>query len=53
MSNVKYLGIMIDYNLSWGDHIGAVTRKANGLNASLQRNLKKCLPSISLLNIRM
>ena len=32
-----YLGVIIDH-LSWSDHIGAVTRKANGVYAFLQRN---------------
>ena len=36
VSTAKYLGVIIDHNLSWSDHIGAVTRKANGVNAFLQ-----------------
>ena len=42
VSTAKYLGVIIDYNLSWSDHIGAVSHKANGVLAFLQRNLKKC-----------
>ena len=47
MSNAKYLGIILDCNLSWGVHniIGAVTHKANEAHAFLQRNFKKCLVS--------
>ena len=46
VSTAKYLGVIIDHNLSWSDHIGAVSRKANGVLAFLQRNLKKCSSSI-------
>ena len=42
VSTAKYLGAIIDHNLSWSDHIGAISRKANGMLAFLQRNLKKC-----------
>ena len=45
VSNVKHLGIILDCNLSWDDHIGAVTCKANGAHAFLQRYFKKCLAS--------
>ena len=49
VSTAKYLGVIIDHNLSWCDHIGAVSRKANGVLAFLQRNLKKCSSSIKSL----
>ena len=43
-ANYKYLGVLIDHNLSWSDHVqvGAVSRKASGVLAFLQRNLNKC-----------
>ena len=51
VSTAKYLGVIIDHNLSWSGHIGAVSHKANGVStiAFLQRNLKKCSSSIKSL----
>ena len=50
VSTAKFLGVIIDHNLSWSDHIGAVSRKANGVLSFLQRNLKKCSSSIKSLS---
>ena len=49
VSTAKYLGVIIDHNLPWSDHIGAVSHKANGVLTFLQRNLKKCSSSIKSL----
>ena len=49
VSTTKYLGVIIDHNLSWSNHIGAVSRKANRVLAFLQRNLNKCSSSIKSL----
>ena len=49
VSTAKYLGVIIDHNLSWSDHIGAISRKANRILAFLQRNLKKCSTPIKSL----
>jgi len=38
----KYLGVNIDNKLSWNYHIATLTKKAYGINAFLQRNLRKC-----------
>ena len=38
VSNAKYLGVIIDHNLSWADHIGTISCKANAVHAFLQRN---------------
>ena len=35
VSTAKYLKVIIDHNLSWSDHIGAVSRKAKGVLAFL------------------
>ena len=51
--NTKYLGVIIDHNLvhdlSWADHIGTISHKANAIHAFLQRNLRKCSTSIKSL----
>ena len=49
VSLLNILGVIIDHNLSWSALIGAVSRKANGVLAFLQKNLKKCSSSIKSL----
>jgi hypothetical protein len=39
---VKYLGVNIHEKLSWNDHIGQVTKKAQNTLNFLQRNTAKC-----------
>ena len=39
--SVKYLGINLTKNLSWKNHIGVITSKANDTRLFLQRNLVK------------
>ncbi len=46
VDSVKYLGITLTSNLSWGDHIGAVTSKASRSLGFLRRNLRVNAPSI-------
>ena len=40
VSNAKYLGIIINHNLSWANHIGTISQKANAVHGFLQRNLR-------------
>ncbi len=49
VSNAKYLGVTINHNLSWANHIGTISRKANAVHGFLQRNLRKCSTSIKSL----
>ena len=42
VSYAKYLGVTIDQNLSWSEHIKQVTNKANRVKGFLQRNLNRC-----------
>ena len=47
VSHVKYLGVIIDKNLNWKQHVNMVTCKANSI---LQRNLAKCPTHVKRLN---
>jgi len=38
----KYLGVTIDKNLSWSEHIKQIRKKANNVKSFLQRNVSKC-----------
>ena len=49
VSNAKYLGVTINHNLSWANHIGTISQKANAVHGFLQRNLRKCSISIKSL----
>ena len=40
--NAKYLGVLINDNLSWNEHLDTVTKKANNTTAFLRRNLSSC-----------
>jgi hypothetical protein len=42
VSSAKYLGVHLDSHLDFNTHINAITRKANGTRAFLQRNLSHC-----------
>ena len=42
VTHAKYLGVTIDKNLSWSEHIKQITKKANNTKCFLQRNLSKC-----------
>ena len=42
VDTAKYLGINIDKNLTWNQHIADISRKANGVKAFLQRNMNQC-----------
>ena len=46
VSHVKYLGVVIDKNLKWTQHVNMITAKANSIQDLLQRNLVKCSPSV-------
>ena len=41
VDSAKYLGITLTKNLSWKNHIGIITAKANNTRLFLQRNLVK------------
>ena len=40
VKEAKYLGLTLSSNLTWNNHIGNITSKANKLLGSLRRNLK-------------
>ena len=40
--STKYLGVTINCNLSWSDHIVSICNKARSTLAFMQRNLKQC-----------
>ena len=42
VSEVKYLGILIASDLTWGKHINQVAKKANSTLGLLRRNLRYC-----------
>ena len=46
VKSAKYLGLNISSNLSWNNHIGTVTKKANNINAFLSRNISSCPSNI-------
>ena len=46
VSHTKYLGIVIDENLKWTQHVNMISAKANSVRSLLQRNLVKCPPTI-------
>ena len=41
-THAKYLGVSIDKNLSWSEHIKQITKKANNVKYFLLRNINKC-----------
>ena len=48
--HAKYLGVIIDKNLNWKQHINMVTSKANSTRGFLQRNLAKCPTHVKCLS---
>ena len=42
VEHAKYLGIIIDKNLTWSEHVKNTVNKANSVRGFLQRNLTKC-----------
>ena len=48
----KYLGVTISPNLTWNKHIDIAVKKANGSQAFLQRNLRKCPSGIKELGYK-
>ena len=44
--HVKYLGVIIDKNLNWSQHINMIVAKANLVRSFLQHNLTKCPPTV-------
>ena len=46
---VKYLGVIIDKNLNWLEHVNTISAKANSARGFLQRNLTKCPLSVKTL----
>ena len=41
VGRVKYLGVIIDKNLNWSEHVNMISAKANSARGFLQRNLTK------------
>ena len=48
VSHIKYLGVTIDSQLSWNEHIKAITKKANVVKGFLHRNISSCPTRIKL-----
>ena len=46
VNHAKYLGVVIDSNLSWSQHIKEISNKANDVKSFLQQNLHNCPPSL-------
>ena len=44
VTHAKYLGVTIDKNLSWSEHIKQITKKANNVKCFLQHNISRCPP---------
>ena len=42
VEHAKYLGIIIDKNLTWSEHVKKAVNKANSVRGFLQRNFTKC-----------
>ena len=42
VDSAKYLGVTIQKNLKWNEHINQLTKKANSTTAFLRRNLHHC-----------
>ena len=42
VEHAKYLGIIIDKNLTWSEHVKKVVNKTNSVKGFLHRNLTKC-----------
>jgi len=49
VTSTKYLGVTINHDLSWANHIGIISHKANAVLGFLQRNLRQCSLSIKSL----
>ena len=50
VSHAKYLGVIIDKNLNWKQHVNMITSKANSTRGFLQCNLAKCPMHVKRLN---
>jgi len=49
VTSAKYLGVTINHDLSWANHIGIISHKSSAVLRFLQRNLRQCyLPIKSL-----
>ena len=46
VTHAKYLGVTIDKQLSFNEHICRISYKANSINAFLHRNIKSCPPKV-------
>ena len=42
VDHAKYLGVIIDKNLTWSEHVKKAVNKANSVRGFLQQNLTKC-----------
>ena len=49
VTSTKYLGITINHNLSWSNHITQICSKANSVLAFLQSNLRQCSTTVKSL----
>ena len=42
VTHAKYIGVIIDQNLSWNEHIKQISSKTTEVNVFLHRNLYHC-----------
>jgi len=49
VTSTKYLGVTINHNLSWSNHITQICSKANSVLAFLRRNLRQCSTAVKSL----
>ena len=45
---IKYLGVTIDSQLNWNEHIKAISQKANATKGFLHRNITSCPTKVKL-----
>ena len=48
VSHIKYLGVTIDSQLSWNEHLKAIAKKANAVKGFLHQNISSCPTRIKL-----
>ena len=48
VTTIKYLGVTINSQLTWNDHIKTITKKANATKSFLHRNISSCPTKVKL-----
>ena len=49
VTSAKYLGVTMQQNMKWNNHINQLSKKANSTRAFLQRNLRSCPRHVKIL----